>query len=225
VSRFSAIAGGVLLGAARAPRETLPVSWTRADGALLQRVLVESRVDRVPTGPRWSSYLEAWAEALTRWLDRLLGRHPGMLAGVVKGVEVLTWILAGAAFFLVGYWLVRWTTRRSVSRTSAAVPQVRERSAETSPVWTPQQWRQDLERRLASRDVVGALSALWWWLARSVVGPEVDESWTSQQVLTASRRHDLTAEVRQLDRMIYGASRPAMEEVRALFGQFARSVA
>jgi len=225
VNRFFAIAAGTLLEAPRAPRGAPPISWTRADAALLQRVLSESRVDRVPAGPRWSSYLEAWAEAVTRWLARLLGKHPDMLAGVVKGVEVMAWLLAGAALFLVGYWLVRWATRRSASATSTEVTQVRERAGEMSPVWTPQQWRQNLERRLACADVVGALSALWWWLARSVVGPEVDESWTSQQVLTASRRHDLTDEVRQLDRMIYGASRPAVEEVRALFKQFSRSVA
>ena len=204
--------------------ERQPVPWSRADAALLGRVLVESRVDRTPAGPRWVSYLEAWSQALTKWLNGVLGRNSGMVGGVVRGVELAALILAGVALVLLAYWLVRWIARRSVSETEA-LPPARERAIETVPSVTAQEWRATLEQKLSSGDASGALPALWWWFARSVAGSRVDESWTSRELLAASRRHDLREEVMNLDRMLYGARRPNVDQVRDLFGQLDKAVA
>jgi hypothetical protein len=163
-------------------------------------------------------------EALTRWLDRMLGRGSGILGGVVKGVELAALILAGLALILLGYWVVRWLARRPVPDTAAFSP-VRERAVETTPSVTPQQWRAELEQKLSSGDTVGALPALWWWLARSVAGIRADESWTSRELLAESGRHDLKEEVMILDRMLYGARRPNVEQVRALFAKLDEAVA
>jgi hypothetical protein len=162
--------------------------------------------------------------ALTGWLERMLGKHSEMVSGVVLGVGLAAWILATIALGLLGYWLVRRIARRSVSETTALTP-VRERAVETSPSITAQQWRAELEQRLSCGDAVGALPALWWWFARSIAGSRVDESWTSRELLAASRRHDLKQEVMNLDRMLYGTRRPNVEQVRDLFGQLDKAVA
>src|SRR5262249_19528924 len=159
----------------------------------------------------------AWSEAVTRWLSDVLGRNSGMVGGVVQGIELVALVLAGIAVILLGYWIVRWIVRRSVSETAASPPG-RERAAGTAPSLTRQEWRERLEQKLSSGDPIGALPALWWWLARSIGGTRVDESWTSRELLAASRRHDLKEEMMSLDRMLYGVRRPTLEQVHALFG-------
>jgi hypothetical protein len=222
VRKLAHVIAGFASGAPLAVKE-LPIPWSRSNGALLNRILAESGVDRSPARPGWTSYVEAWAGAFTRWLNHLLGRNSGVLSGVVEGVALMAWILAGGAVILLALWAWRWVAKRS-ARDEVSAPQVRERALETSSTLTPQEWRAELEHNLSSGDVVGALKALWWWVARSVAGDAVDESWTSEQLLAASRRLDLKRGVATLDRMLYGARRPEVEEVRVLFGQLAKVV-
>ena len=52
-------------------------------------------------------------------------------------------------------------------------------------------WTLRLEALLAAGDVAGALAALRWWLACGIAAGEVDESWTTRELLERCGRTDL----------------------------------
>ena len=81
-----------------------------------------------------------------------------------------------------------------------------------------ERWKAELDRHLARGDVTAALEALWWWLACGLLPRDVDPSWTTRELISHAGRWDLTAWVRRLDRMIYGAEPPAVDEVRRFWG-------
>ncbi|MCP4657846.1 MAG: hypothetical protein GY856_20760, partial [bacterium] len=81
-----------------------------------------------------------------------------------------------------------------------------------------ERWEAELGRHLAGGDVTAALEALWWWLACGLLPRDVDPSWTTRELISHAGRWDLAAWVRRLDRMIYGAEPPAVDEVRRFWG-------
>jgi hypothetical protein len=185
-----------------------------ADRALLARVLSESRVQRSPARPATAEYLQAWSEAVRLWLERFFGRHPGMWEGMTWGLQIAAWFLVGVAIVLLVLALVRLLRRRS---RAAQAPTPAAAVATGASPGRPDRagWRGEVERRLDAGDIDGALEALWWWFASSLVR-EVDPSWTSQELLRAARRSDLAFAAAALDRALYGARRPEADDVSGL---------
>jgi hypothetical protein len=175
-------------------------------------VLSETGVERTPARPATAEYLQAWSDVLRRWLERFLGRHPGLWESVTWGLTVTAWLLVGAAVVLLVLALARLLRRRRRAQERPA-----EEIAPSVPSARPNRdgWRRELERRLAAGDLDGALEALWWWFASSLVR-EIDPSWTSQQLLLAARRPDLGFAAVELDRALYGPRRPRADDVSAL---------
>jgi hypothetical protein len=86
-------------------------------------------------------------------------------------------------------------------------------------------WRQELDRRLASGDVAGALEALWWWFAREVASEHVDASWTSHELLARCGRRELAPLATALDRLLYGAERPDVSDLLRFRGRIEEALA
>jgi hypothetical protein len=192
-----------------------------ADRALLERVLAETGVERAPARPATVEYLQVWSEAVRLWLERFLGRHPGLWENVTWGLTVTAWLLVGAAVALLVFAIVRLARRRRRAQEKTVVaiaPSV------LSPRPDREEWRRELERRLAAGDLDGALEALWWWFAASLVR-EIDPSWTSQQLLLEARRPDLGFAAVELDRALYGPRRPRADDVSALVTRLEASLA
>ena len=184
-----------------------------ADGAVLERVLTESGVERVPVPPE-TSYFGELSHAVQR----------GLLALFLKGVEMLKLsrlafqavvvALAGLAAFLM--------LRLVFSRRRRGAPKREEGLAEAGlapAAWRAAAWRAELERRLAEGKIAESLEALWWWLARSVAATRVEPDWTSRDLVTRAGREDLRDLARRLDAFTYGPRRPAVEDLRRLVGR------
>ncbi len=210
--------------AALGPLPAAPPAWTwaSADRALLSRVLSESRVERVPARPAIAEYVQAWTDALWRALERFLARHQGLWESVTWGLKIAAWLLVATAVVLLLLAILRVLRRRSRPAASASAQGGREPvSARASG--DRGFWRQELERRLACGDVDGALEALWWWFASSIVR-EVDPSWTSRELLGAARRSDLTFAAVELDRALYAPRRPRPDDVSGLLARLERAL-
>ena len=65
--------------------------------------------------------------------------------------------------------------------------------------------------------MTASTEALWWWLAGVLVGDRAEASWTSRELVARAGRRDLLADVRRLDRLMYGAGRRRIEDVRDLW--------
>src|SRR5262249_37422956 len=187
----------------------------------VERVMAESGVDRTPAPEGWTGYVRGLAESFAEWLVgafprlsglRALAAHAGTLSLVVLGLLLLVILYA---------WLSRTARARRpppAGRPGAPRPPPAEERARAA-------WREEIERRLGTGDVPGALEALWWWFARSVSAAEVDPSWTSLELLARCGRADLAPLARGLDRLLYGSARPAADDVRLFLGGLQRALA
>ncbi len=201
---------------ARAEPDHPPV--VDGDRVLLERVMVETGVARSTPAPSWNAYLGDVAQALLG----ALGRRSRPLADWVGSHgSVLLWaawlLLASLAVAIVAFFgrmLARSRRPRAEARRSAV--EAREAPA---PERDRESWKAELEARLLADDAAGALVALWWWMARSLVRHEVDRSWTSRELLERCGRGDLKRLAHTLDRLMYGRTRPAAADVRRLLGQ------
>ena len=99
------------------------------------------------------------------------------------------------------------------------------RQTEVSPLaaaaaaWDAAAWRSELERCLAEERIGDALRAAWWWLARSIAGPEVETDWTSRDLLKRTQRRELREILRRLDVLTFGSDRPGVTDLRHLAEQ------
>jgi hypothetical protein len=198
-----------------------PYHFLRAEAGLVERALGETGADRVPAGPSILAYSQAWAEAVGRWIDRVLSLHGDVWSGFVLALQILGLVLVAVAAGLLGAAIWR-LVRKKLQPQEDTLRQVHDREAGDSAVpLSAEEWKHEIDRRLSVGDLAGSLEALWWWMARSVGGTEVDASWTSRQIVRSFRRQDLAADLARLDRMIYGARRPAVPEIRGLFSRLA----
>lgn len=182
------------------------------DRALLERVLIETRARTDMPGPAWSDYLRSAAGAFADWLADTL-RPLSALLHVAPGIlQALAWLILACAAAVLVLLLAR-VAARWRRPTSATLPAAVEL---VTPTWPAESWAKELERRLAAGRARAALEALWWWLARSLAGPTVESSWTTRELLRSARRNDLGALGRALDRQLYGAGEPALQDVRVL---------
>ena len=192
-----------------------------ADPALLERVLASSGVERTPV-PAESSYLgelgraarQALMEALTK-AGEALHLSPRVLWAAVALFAAIVFLLIARAVF-------------SRLRRRPALGEETEMSAAGSLPTAPRDaagWRAELERRLAEGRTPDALEALWWWLARSLAGPEAAADWTSRDLVARSRRDDLRHLVRRLDAVTYGPRPPQIEDLRGLVSRLEAALA
>ena len=186
----------------------------------MERVLAETRVERVPVPPETSYLGELFRAAQQALLDAIL-RGGEMLNVPPRVLEGIAWALAILAFLLVLRVVVLRLRRRKKTGqeddggalTDLGIPAAARDAAA---------WRAELERRLADGRIAEALEALWWWLARSLAGDRAEPDWTSRDLVAQARqdlRQDLRDIVRRLDAFTYGPRPPAVDDLRRLVGR------
>jgi hypothetical protein len=193
-----------------------PFHAAAADHALVARVLATTHVETSGSSPDASygrDFLAWLADSVAEQWRSVTWRQPraGLLWG---GVVVLVAVAMG---FLVLH-------RRAVRRAKGAEVPLGDRSISEAPLaagveqahWDAATWRRELDRRLAQDRVPDALSAAWWWLARSLAAERVEPQWTGRDLLRWSQRDDLRLLVGQLDVLRYGPREPSSDDVRRL---------
>jgi hypothetical protein len=181
----------------------------------VERILAESGVERTPAPPQ-AGYLAELSQAFWRSVAELIGRTAKALN---LGPEALVWILAvlvGLALAAVGWMLFTLLRRRPKPGQTVAAGSG---PAFVPTTWDAAAWRAELERCLAEERIGEALRAAWWWLARSIAGPEVEPDWTSRDLLRRTRKRELRDLLRRLDVLTFGADRPGLPDVRHLAEQ------
>ncbi|HKI04506.1 MAG TPA: hypothetical protein VKK31_21180 [Thermoanaerobaculia bacterium] len=194
-----------------------------ADRALVERILAETGVDRVPVPPQASYLGELFRAAQQALLDAIL-RGGRMLSLPPRVLEGIAWGLAALAVLLIVRAVVSRLRRRGRAGTvegdgavaALGIPAAARDAAA---------WRAELERRLAEGRIAEALEALWWWLARSLAGDRVEPDWTSRDLVARARRQDLRDLVRRLDAFTYGPRQPGIDDLRSLVGRLEQALA
>jgi len=191
-----------------------------ADPALLERVLASSGVERAPV-PAESSYLGELGRAAQQALLRALMKAGEALHLSPRVLWAAVALFAALVFLLIARAVLARLRRRTVEEEKEVV-------ATGSLPTVPRDaagWRAELERRLAEGRTPDALEALWWWLARSLAGPEAAADWTSRDLVARSRRDDLRHLVRRLDAFTYGPRPPEIEDLRGLVSRLEAALA
>jgi hypothetical protein len=190
-----------------------------AERPVLQRVLAETAVERVPVPPE-SSYLGELSRTVQRALLDLLLKGGRMFALPWPVYQAIALALALVAAVLLAR-LIFVRRRRRGKDEPEDVTEIGLAPADRGAG----AWRAEFERRLAEGRIAEALEALWWWLARSLAAGEVEPDWTSRDLVARSRREDLRDLVRRLDAFTYGPRRPAVEDLLRLAGRLEESLA
>jgi len=211
---------------AQAQDRTGEFRFETADSELVLRLARENAVDTVVPRRGVLAYVQHLRHRLTLWFIDLLqplGQYAKGLGNVIGGTAMVAAVLTALLLLFLG---LRHFVRRRRSRVAAdpsisAIPGPEPRIAS----WDTARWRQELQRRIDESDVAGSLEALWWWLARSLLGSRVQDSWTSGDLLSSSNRAGLKEPVRRLERMMYGTRSPSLEEVLDLVQSLERQLA
>ncbi len=197
----------------------------KADRELLRQAMVEARIATDRSRPGLTLWARdaglAISQRMAAWMERVLPGFNRWLAPVVEPVLVtMLALLAAVLLVLVMRFAgTRWRRRAQVTTSPAPVQHL-----DTADEADARDWEGDLRRSLGSGDVATAIEALWWWLATGLVADRAEPSWTSRELVVRAGRRDLLADVRRLDRMMYGATRPQADEVRRLWGRLRESV-
>src|SRR5258708_4359130 len=155
---------------------------------LVERILVESGVDRTVPPPGWAGYLRALAEAFSEWLG---GLFPGLrgLSSISTKLGPRATLLLTAALLLILCALLRIAVlRRRTRRAAPATPPLSPSMARPSPDRDRAAGSKEIARRPAPRDVAGAPEAPWWWSARPVPPTHVAPPWPSRELLVGCGR-------------------------------------
>lgn len=183
------------------------------DRELLARVLAETGARTALPEPSWTEYLGNVLGTGIDWLFGRLRRVGSLLNLPHEVITALAWLILA----LVGVLLVV-ALARAVRRRRPAPEQPAHTRAQAIAAPVPlESWAAELDRRLGAGQARAALEALWWWLARSLMGAAVEPAWTTRELLVEARRSDLGALGRTLDRLLYAAAEPQPGDVRALF--------
>jgi Na+-transporting methylmalonyl-CoA/oxaloacetate decarboxylase gamma subunit len=193
-----------------------------ADPALLERVLASSGVERTPV-PAESSYLGELGRAAQQALMKALMKAGEALHLSPRVLWAAVAVFAALVFLLIARAVLSRLRRRAVGEETEAPTGAAPAASAVS--WDAAGWRAELERRLAAGRTPDALEALWWWLARSLAGPEAAADWTSRDLVARSRRDDLRHLVRRLDAFTYGPRPPEIEDLRGLVGRLEAALA
>jgi hypothetical protein len=183
----------------------------------MERVLAETRVERVPVPPETSYLAELFRAAQKALLDAIL-RGGRMLNVPPRVLEGIVWALAVLAVLLILRVVVLRLRRRDKTGQgddggalmALGIPAAARDAAA---------WRAELERRLADGRIADALEALWWWLARSLAGDRAEPDWTSRDLVARAQRQEIRDLVRRLDAFTYGPRQPGVDDLRRLVGR------
>ena len=191
-----------------------------ADHALVEKILTQTRVDATPPSPAWSGWLEALAGALMRWLREVLPGAPRLdaLAAAAGPAAIVTGVVLVVVMLCLIVRLLRRGPRESPLSDFAGAVMVGTGPRPAAPRGRAD-WRREFDRRLAAGDVTGALRALWWWFAHGIAAERVDEAWTTRELLARSGRADLGGLGGTLDQWLYGARKPAVDELVGFLGR------
>lgn len=196
-----------------------------ADHELIERLARENVVETTVVRRGVLAYLEHLRNRLSLWLMDLLepfGQYAKELGNAIGSAALIAAALTALLLLYLGVrYAFRRTSRPAPDPSSSTIPGP-ERNV---PVWDRARWREELDRRIEESDVAGSLEAVWWWLARSLLGSRVQGSWTSGDLLSSSTGPGLKEPVRRLERMMYGTSAPSLEEVHDLVRSLERQLA
>ena len=186
----------------------------------MQEIFQEYDIRTVPERPSAALYLrDLTYAALEAFIDRLGEGLVGLVAMVAWGgaqiLFLLTLLLLTA--ILVRTLYDQYQRRRAGALGQPPVTPSRAPTGEATEERGSQAWAEELRRRLDAGEVAAACEALWWWLAGMLLPGRVERSWTSRELLTRAGRSDLRAPAARLDRMIYGAGSPTVDEVQGLW--------
>jgi hypothetical protein len=198
------------------------------DRLLLERVLRDTGVERVPGRPGIADYMLVLTRAIVERLHRATEPLAGLLGPHASSFLLATKVFLLAVLGLLLFVVIRWILSRGVIRRRkprAATAPALAGSDREDLVRGLEAWASELESHLQAGDVRGALKALWWWLARSLCGPDADPSWTSRELLDRARRPDLRSFAAAFDRLAYGRDAPRVPDVRDLVGRLRRALA
>ena len=196
--------------------DTPPIPLVEAHRDLLADVIEQSGVTTVIPQPGTAAYfayaVSRLVDAIVGWLSPL-GKYAGGIGSAFVWVAgILIAVSMMVLLFALGRYLIRRRRRSPLDERADVAPESEQQRRERDR----DEWRAELEGRLAHSDVNGALEATWWWLARSVLGESVRSSWTSGELLFRARRPALREPLRTLERLMYGGVLPSVDEVRAL---------
>ena len=224
---------GMLLALAVAAAENpAPSAWipsATGDGELAAQTLEEAGAAIAPSRVGLGTYLRDLNTRVQKgfgdWFKNLLANSQGLGRAILFGAKALVWAAAAVVVIwlvtvLLGLWRrrghpIKATLGDNFDDLPAATPEVQIDAGA---------WRRSLTELLAADRLEEALEALWWWLARSLAGPDADPSWTSRELVERSRRRDLLVLVGQLDTFQYGPRRPSSAQVERLAHELERAL-
>lgn len=199
---------------------------TTADRRLLDDLYAQHRIDGRATEPDASLYFQdlgkAFGDALTSWLDRYFGRIASATTAVIAPIAYGLLLLLGFLSLLL-WGRVLWRRRQASRPADPSLQRLDRPRPGSAGEGGGVAWEAQLQQALAAGQVPQAVEALWWWLAE-VLGTVADGSWTSRELVLHAGRRDLMPQVRRLDRLIYGARKPSIDEVTGLWGDLRRQV-
>jgi hypothetical protein len=190
--------------------------WQTADPEALRAALESRRAgSELPFPGPWEYLGDLMRElnaAVAGWLARQLGRE----LPLERLFEPVAWglvaLVLGGVLWLAGRWLLRGLDSRARPQPAVGTPLT---PIAAAPL-PPSDWRKLLEEHLRAGDARSALTALWWWGATTLAPAGLDESWTTRQLLAATRRRSLASALHRLDRWLYGPDPPTAREVSRL---------
>ena len=202
-----------------------PLALHAADEGLLRRVFARHACRREPSGPVLTEYVGALARAFMRWLTDAFHVRPSLAENLTLGVEIFAIAAVGLGLGLLAVAVLR-RVRAFGGPRGPASPRLDWAEADgRPPALDRSAWRREIESRLKSGDVAGALEALWWWLAASLtVNEAIDESWTTRELLVRARRPELLRAGFGLDVLMYGRTSPSVADVGACLARFEKEL-
>lgn len=186
-----------------------------ADRARLERIVATENLDTSVPRPSWAQWIVDVGNEVARAFATLIGDNISLAGSVVEFLGALLFLIVAVVLgaLIWSFWRRRRKPPSSAEKVATLAGQVQ--------VSSSVDWEVELEKCLARHDIRGALEALWFFLAVGLGQTTVDPSATTRELVLRAearpeRRRDLLREIRPLDRMIYGGTKPAADDVRAL---------
>lgn len=201
------------------------LSGTPADPETIAQALQETRVDTRPPEPSLREWFQAVMDrAMVALLDAL-SPSPAARRLINRSASGLSLALVATALVMLATLLIRTWRQRLRNATASEVDRIEGLPLAGTAPETAQGWWGALERALAAGRVAEGVAALWWFVATALVGPAVEPSWTTSELVERSGRRDLARLLRRLDALAFGPRPPDEAQVRRLASELKDAVA